>query len=613
MAAPAPDAPAVRFGLFYEHQLPRPWSETAEAQLLADSLAQVELADSLGYDFLWAVEHHFLEEYSHSSAPEVFLAAASQRTRRIRLGHGVVQLPPAVNHPARVAERIATLDLISGGRVEFGTGEASSAAELGAFGVRRSTKREQWSDAIDAITRMFVETPFAGWQSPWLRMPVRNVVPKPAQKPHPPLWVACSRRETIELAARSGIGALSFSFAEPEDAARWADEYYALLRSAECRPVGFAVNPNIAVVLPMMCHADESTALERGTPGARFFGQALAHYYGGTPHEPGRTDLAARFAAQRERSSDAASGEGAGSGVAAAAPDSAADDPSRPGDVSPLTLRVVEAATGSVRGAIGTPAQLTDLLERYERAGVDQAIFVMQAGATRHEHICESLELFAREVMPAFAERRGAAEAAKAERLAPAIAAALRRRSPPRPAPAGVVVDERAELAASASGVTPPAAPGRGLRKRVRREAGRGAAASVSRLLGRAVGDRDDASLERRFGSARAQRLLLSALLRGVRRERTVGLRADIAFWLTATTVPDRGWSLEVRDGSVSLGDGAAHDPSLTLRLPLATFMRLLAGRAQLGELATNPAVDADGDLTLLQRLGEMLGAPSPY
>src|SRR5438034_8396464 len=126
----------MRFGLFYEHQLPRPWKEDSEQKLLSDALEQVELADRIGIDVVWEVEHHFLEEYSHSSAPEVFLAAASQRTKRIRLGHGIVQVPPGYNHPARVAERIATLDLVSRGRVEFGTGEASSASELGGFGVR---------------------------------------------------------------------------------------------------------------------------------------------------------------------------------------------------------------------------------------------------------------------------------------------------------------------------------------------------------------------------------------------------------------------------------------------------------------------------------------------
>ena len=172
----------MHFGLFYEHQLPRPWADGAEERLLLDALDQIELADRLGFDSVWEVEHHFLEEYSHSSAPEVFLAAASQRTRRIRLGHGIVQLPPPCNHPARVAERIATLDLVSGGRVEFGTGEASSQAELGGFGVERNLKRAQWEEALDAVTRMMVEDPFAGYQGRYLAMPPRNVVPKRSEE-----------------------------------------------------------------------------------------------------------------------------------------------------------------------------------------------------------------------------------------------------------------------------------------------------------------------------------------------------------------------------------------------------------------------------------------------
>jgi alkanesulfonate monooxygenase SsuD/methylene tetrahydromethanopterin reductase-like flavin-dependent oxidoreductase (luciferase family) len=268
----------MRFGIFYEHQIPRPWNEHSEEQLLRDALEQVEIADRVGFDVVWEVEHHFLEEYSHSSAPEVFLAAASQRTKRIRLGHGIVQLPNQFNHPARVAERIATLDLISGGRVEFGTGEGSSQTELGGFGVSKAEKRAQWTEALDAVTRMMVEEPFAGYDGKYLRMPPRNVVPKPKQKPHPPLWVACSRRETILLAARKGIGALSFSFIEPEESKEWVDDYYRIIASDECVAGGFSVNPNVAVALPMMCHTDEATAIDRGIDGAHFFGYALSHY-----------------------------------------------------------------------------------------------------------------------------------------------------------------------------------------------------------------------------------------------------------------------------------------------------------------------------------------------
>src|SRR5918911_4702484 len=166
----------MQFGIFYEHQIPRPWTDRSEQQLFQEALDQVELADRLGIDYAWEVEHHFLEEYSHSSAPEVFLAAASQRTQRIRLGHGIVQLPPAFNHPARIAERAATLDLISGGRLELGTGEASSQAELGGFGVEREQKRAQWEECLDAVARMFVEEPFAGLDGQFVHMPPRNVM-----------------------------------------------------------------------------------------------------------------------------------------------------------------------------------------------------------------------------------------------------------------------------------------------------------------------------------------------------------------------------------------------------------------------------------------------------
>jgi alkanesulfonate monooxygenase SsuD/methylene tetrahydromethanopterin reductase-like flavin-dependent oxidoreductase (luciferase family) len=405
----------VKFGIFYEHQLPRPWEPDSERRLLHDALEQIELADRLGIDAVWEVEHHFLEEYSHSSAPEVFLAAASQRTRNIRLGHGIVQLPPAFNHPARVAERIATLDLLSDGRVEFGTGESSSEMELGGFGIPREEKREQWDEALDAITRMFVEEPFAGWEGRHLRMPPRHVVPRPLQKPHPPLWVACSRRETIHLAAQKGIGALSFSFIEADEARHWVSDYYKTLASEECVPAGFAVNPNLAVVLPMLCHQSEEEAIERGLDGCHFFGYSLAHYYVFGNHAPGATDVWKEFQERRslfgfDRKIAAQTG-------------------------GPLGAQLMERGLGALRGAIGTPEQIRALLRAYAEVGVDQVIFTSQAGNNRHEHICESLELFAREVMPEFKEKEDERERDKRERLAPAIEAALARRAPARRAP----------------------------------------------------------------------------------------------------------------------------------------------------------------------------------
>lgn len=402
----------MRFGIFYEHQLPRPWEAESEHTLLRNALEQIELADRLGYDHVWEVEHHFLEEYSHSSAPEVFLAAVSQRTKQIRLGHGIVLMPVNFNHTARVAERIATLDLVSDGRVEFGTGESSSEMELGGFNIERESKREQWEETIDAVARMFVEAPFAGYDGKYLQMPSRNVVPKPLQKPHPPLWVACSRRETIHLAASKGIGALSFSFIEPAAAKEWVDDYYETICSVECIPAGFAVNPQVAVVTPFMCHQDEATAIDRGLDGGHFFGYSLGHYYVYGQHIPGRTNVWDEFQDRRTQF-------GFDRRIA-----------SREGEA--LAARLMEERLGALRGAIGTPDQIRNFLRGYEAVGVDQVIFVSQAGRNQHEHICESLELFARDVMPEFKERQETRERQKMERLAPAIEAALARRAPAR-------------------------------------------------------------------------------------------------------------------------------------------------------------------------------------
>ena len=400
----------MQFGIFYEHQIPRPWEADAEYTALQQALEQIELADRLGIDAVWEVEHHFLEEYSHSSAPEVFLAAASQRTKRIRLGHGIVQTPPPFNHPARVAERLATLDLLSDGRVEFGTGESSSEAELGGFLIDPADKRAMWEEGLRVALRCLTETPFTGHAGRFVTMPPRNVVPKPRQRPHPPVWVACSRRETIHLAAQKGIGALSFSFFDPEEARHWVDDYYATL-ATEGVPIGDAVNANIACVTPFMCHRDEATAIARGAEGNNFLGYSLAHYYIFGRHRPGRSDVWAEY---RERR--VATGYDPEAVAAAGA------------NADRLGAKVVLDDSSGLRGAVGTPDQIRAYLRRYEEYGVDQLIFASQAGRNRHEHVMESLELFGREVLPEFQEREAKRARQKAERLAPVLDAVMARK-----------------------------------------------------------------------------------------------------------------------------------------------------------------------------------------
>jgi alkanesulfonate monooxygenase SsuD/methylene tetrahydromethanopterin reductase-like flavin-dependent oxidoreductase (luciferase family) len=384
----------VKFGIFYEHQLPRPWSEGIEQKLFQDALDQVELADRIGIDYAWEVEHHFLEEYSHSSAPEVFLAACSQRTKNIRLGHGIRQVIPGYNHPARTAECISTLDLVSNGRVDFGTGESSAILELGGFGVDVESKRRAYLEATEQICNIMAMEPYPGFEGEFFSMPCRNLVPKPVQKPHPPVWVACSNRDTIKLAAQLGIGALCFAFTDPKEARHWVEEYYDIIRSDKCVPIGHTVNANIAMVTSFSLHHDLEEAVRRGRPGFEFFRYALANLYIFGEHVPGRTNIWEQFQSDED---------------------------------NPVTAMMPTAVGPS--GGIGTPDDMRQHLRGFEDVGVDQVIFIQQAGMNRHEHICASLELFGDEVMPEFKERDPEQSRQKDEELAPYLEAALARKN----------------------------------------------------------------------------------------------------------------------------------------------------------------------------------------
>lgn len=382
----------MQFGLFYEHQSPAPFTAEKDMAIFHNALDELELADKLGYDYAWLVEHHFLEEYSHSSAPDVFLGALSQRTKRMRLGHGICVMPPRINHPARVAERIATLDLLSKGRVEWGTGESGTAMELEGFGVDPDLKKGMWREATEQCANMLAMTPYPGFQGEHFAMPTRNIVPKPIQAPHPPLWVACSRRDTILHAARNGMGALVFGFAAPEQAGKWVEEYYAIIKSDECVPIGHTVNANFAIVTALSVNEDEQVAIDRGTEGFKYFGYSLGHYASFGKGKPGHSTVWDDF--KRAESS---------------------------------------IADNHGNGGIGTPDQVHDHCKAYADVGVDQIIFVQQTGPANHDHICESLELFATTAMPRLKANEEERLATKATELAPYIEAALARK--PRMAP----------------------------------------------------------------------------------------------------------------------------------------------------------------------------------
>jgi alkanesulfonate monooxygenase SsuD/methylene tetrahydromethanopterin reductase-like flavin-dependent oxidoreductase (luciferase family) len=356
----------MKFGIFYELQLPRPWQSDSEWRLYHDALSQLELADRLGYDYAWQVEHHFLEEYSHSPAPEVFLGAASQRTKNIRLAHGILQL--TTTHPAKIAERVAVLDLLSNGRVELGMGESASITELEPFQVTMEGKRALWEDAVRCLVPMFRDGG-AEYHGTHFDFPLRNVVPKPRQKPHPPLWMACSQLDTIAYAGRRGIGALGFQFVSAEAANAWVHAYYNGITKRLDRLADYPINPNIALVSLFMCAKTDEEARAKAD-GATFF-QFCLRYYGGSQNRerppPGTVNMWDEYSKWKRENPEA-------------------------------------AAKALAGGLIGSPETLRRKLRKFETSHIDQVILLNQAGRNAHGDICESLELFAREVMPEFHE-----------------------------------------------------------------------------------------------------------------------------------------------------------------------------------------------------------------
>ena len=346
----------MKFGIFYELQLPRPWQNDSELNLYQDALTQVELADRCGYDCAWQVEHHFLEEYSHCPSPESFLAAASQRTRNIRLGHGIFQL--TTNHPARVAERVAVLDLLSNGRCEFGMGESASITELEPFGRSMEDKRAVFEEAVQAIFPMFKDggTEHHG---KYFDMPLRNVLPKPLQKPHPPVWMACSQLATIERAGRCGMGALGFQFVSADAAHAWVHAYYNAITKRLKRLADYTINPNIALVSFFMCCKTDEEARKRAD-GATFFQFALRFYGASSDRKrpaPGTVNMWDEYNKWKRANPDAQ-----------------------------------EAALRG--GLIGSPETLRKKLAKFETSHIDQVILLNQAGNNRHEDICEVLGAF---------------------------------------------------------------------------------------------------------------------------------------------------------------------------------------------------------------------------
>ncbi len=363
----------MEFALLYELANPKPWNERSEYKIWWEALEQVELADSLGYDAVWAVEHHFLEELSSCSAPEVWLTACAMKTKNMRIGHGVVLLPTPFNHPIRVAERIAALDIISNGRVEFGVGRGSSWAELGGFEVPPEQSREMVLESVTMIPKMWATDLFS-YEGKFVTVPPRNIIPKPIQKPHPPMWMACGSADTYEIAGEMGLGVLAFGAYSPDKVGERVRAYREKLKNA--KPVGQFVNDKVAAFCMMYCGESDDEADATAGPTvmwydevfARFFSAGDVEKYRGADH---RTfEEKPRVHQPRKEQQD-------------------------------MKTRMARARTD--RGlCVGSAESIIKVVKRYEANGIDQVLFIVQSGMLKHDDIVASLKRFKKEVMPAF-------------------------------------------------------------------------------------------------------------------------------------------------------------------------------------------------------------------
>src|SRR5205807_4573583 len=278
----------MKFSMIFEAQLAHPTPER-ERQVIHDCVQQAVLGEEMGFDRIWAVEHHALRWYAHMSAPEVFLTWVAAKTSRIRIGHGVVCMPFNYNHPVRAAERAAMLDILSGGRLDLGAGRGVTLQEMSLCGVDPKRTYEEVEEALRMIGHMWQEDTFE-WHGKLLTVePLAGrephpVLPRPVQQPHPPLYLACTKRETVTLAAEYGIGSLVLGFAgvdEVRDLRKIYDE--AIATRTGDRFVSTVVNNHFSALCPTIVMDDAQEALNVGARGQRFFAEAIAHWYGGGP------------------------------------------------------------------------------------------------------------------------------------------------------------------------------------------------------------------------------------------------------------------------------------------------------------------------------------------
>jgi alkanesulfonate monooxygenase SsuD/methylene tetrahydromethanopterin reductase-like flavin-dependent oxidoreductase (luciferase family) len=363
----------MKLDLLYEIDVPKPWpgphpygQRRGEQRAYREAMEQIKLADSLGFHTTWHVEHHFREGRSHSPAPEVILGALSQVTHNLRLGFGVTLMPHAFTHPARVAEKVATVDILSGGRVEWGTGR-STPMEQTAFGVPRDESRAQWEEAIEAVVGMWEQERFS-FDGTYLKFPERVVTPKPVQDPHPPCWMAATTAGSAAVAGGRGLGLLSFSILQPLDAmAEQIRQYRAAAENPT--PITRVTTNKVAAYTLVHCAPTMAAAEEHG------IWDSVWWWYKNLAEFTLEWELPNVSKEERDRTFPFLQRQLSGE----------------------FEAREFDEADMIV---VGDPDRCIQKMRRYAELGVDQLICYVQFGHLEHDAIMENLLLLGREVIP---------------------------------------------------------------------------------------------------------------------------------------------------------------------------------------------------------------------
>jgi len=396
----------MKFGLLYEMQRPYSGTEIDWNSLYKETLEQCELADQVGFDNLWFVEHHFLTGFSGSPCQDAMFGALSRITKQIRIGYGVCVLP--YHHPVQVAERVAMIDQLTDGRVEFGTGRSNAYEQLG-LGIDPRDTRSRWNESIRMLPKIWQSDEFS-WEGEHWNVPTRRVLPKTFQQPHPRMYLACTQPESFRLAGEMGLGVLSSASYATSILTEHVNTYREAVKN--CDPVGAFVNDFWGNNVHSFCGENNQEARELAADSMKtFFGpdkpyiegrinayEELLEAWGGVPDH-----LQADFGRWLRQSDDAHKEQAAQAGISL---------DSGPG-AARAAIAQLDANTLADRGVIiaGDPQSCIEAVKMYEEIGVDQVMLIMQTETIPHQKVMGSIELFGKQVIPAFSQTKvGAAD-----------------------------------------------------------------------------------------------------------------------------------------------------------------------------------------------------------